>query len=379
MYSRILENTINQQITKPEVLIIYGARQTGKTTLLTKLFTNNKDAVILNCERPEVYRVLNSEDIYQYKMLFENNKIVILDEAQTIENIGSKLKLIYDSPEFNCKIIATGSSSFELSNKVTEPLTGRNIKYNIFPLSYSEIIEQKSWLWMQEHISDFLIFGTYPGIIDLPPEEKKLKLSNLASDYLFKDILMLENLRNPGALKRILESLAYQIGSQVSYNEIAQNTGTNVRTVERYIDLLKKTFVIFELSSFSRNLRNEIKKSKKFYFYDNGIRNAIINNYAALSTRQDAGALWENYCISERLKHNGYTNPLINQYFWRTYDGAEIDLIEEADGKINAFEFKLKPGKRASLPNSFSTSYPVETFNVVTTQNLHDYLFISTE
>lgn len=342
--------------------------------MLNKLFANNTDAIVLNCERPEVYRILNNEDIFQYKMLFADKKIVALDEAQTIENIGSKLKLIHDEPDFNCKIIATGSSSFELSNKVTEPLTGRNVKYNIFPLSYSEIIEQKTWLWMQEHISDFLIFGSYPGIIDLSPQEKKLKLSNLAGDYLFKDILMLENLRYPGTLKRILEALAYQIGAQVSYNEIAQTTGTNVRTVERYIDLLKKTFVIFELPSFSKNLRNEIKKSKKFYFFDNGIRNALINNYSPLSIRQDVGALWENYCMSERLKHNCYTNPLINHYFWRTYDGAEIDLIEEADGKINAFEFKLKPGKKTSLPQSFSNSYNPEIFEVITPQNLNGFL-----
>ena len=374
MYSRQIEKTINQYLEAKEIIIIYGARQTGKTTLLNKLFADNPDALILNCERPDIKDILESMNSSQYHLLFQNKKIIALDEAQTVINIGKILKLIYDSVEFNQKIIATGSSSFDLANKVTEPLTGRNIKFRLFQLSYEELVEGKSWLWCRENMEELLIHGSYPGIIDKPVNEKEMMLSNLASDYLYKDILELEQIRNSSGLRKLLQSLGWQIGAQVSYNEIAKAIGITMKTAERYIDLLEKSFVIFSLPSYSRNLRNEIKKSKKFYFYDNGIRNAIINNFSPVINRQDKGALWENHCMSERVKYNAIHNPMVNMYFWRTYDGGEIDLIEEKDEQVNAFEFKYGSKKKASFPESFINTYQPKSLNVITAENVHEFL-----
>ena len=374
MYFRDIELLIKEYLNSKEIIIIYGARQTGKTTLLNKMFSGDQDTLILNCERPMIKDVLENMDLSQYRLLFRNKKVIALDEAQTIQNIGKILKLIYDSPDLNHKIIATGSSSFDLAGKISEPLTGRNIKFRIFPLSYNEIAGNKSWLWCQENLEELLIYGSYPGIMDKAITEKELMLNNLTSDYLYKDIFELEQIRNHGVLRKLVQALAWQIGSQVSYNEIANMVGTSMKTIEKYIDLLEKSFVIFRVSSFNRNLRNEIKKSKKYYFYDNGIRNAVINNFSPLINRQDKGSLWENYCMSERMKYNSIHNPLVNTYFWRTYDGGEIDLVEEKNEKIQAFEFKYNPKSKVNIPNNFVNTYQPQSSKVVTLDNLHEFL-----
>ncbi|MCK4664729.1 MAG: ATP-binding protein [Bacteroidales bacterium] len=375
MYKREIESEIVISLNNKEIIIIYGARQVGKTTLIYKLLADNKNAIILNCERPHVKDILESRNLTQIKMLFNNKKIVALDEAQKIADIGLVLKLIYDLPEFTQKIIATGSGSFELANKIVEPLTGRNIKYKLYPLSIREIVEKKSWLWCVENLEELLLFGSYPGIIDRKINEKPILLQNLSSDYLFKDVLSMDNIRNPSFLRKLLKALAYQLGSQVSYNELAKTLGTSMKTVEKYIDLLEKSFVIFGLSSFNRNLRNELKKSKKYYFFDIGIRNALINNFSPINTRLDKGAIWENFCVCERLKYNEKYFPLTNIYFWRTYDGAEIDMVEEIDGKIKAFEFKFTEKRKSRFPDSFmKTYYPVQHM-IVNILNFNEFIF----
>jgi predicted AAA+ superfamily ATPase len=365
MYTRELETILKKWLDAKEIIILYGARQVGKTTLITQMLSKMNDAVILNCERPEVNDILVSKNPAEIRMLFGDKKIVALDEAQKVTNIGSVLKLIYDDNSFHQKIIATGSGSFELANRVSEPLTGRNVKFRLHPLSVPEIVNYNDWLWFRENLEQLLIYGMYPGILGLPLAQKTRKLLDLSSDYLFRDILAYENIKNPSLLRKLLKALALQIGAQVSYHELSLLLGVASLTVEKYIDLLEKSFVIFSISSFSRNLRNEIRKSKKFYFYDLGIRNAIISSFQRLDNRADVGSLWENFCMAERMKYNEIHHPGTNLYFWRTYDGAEIDLVEERDGSLSAFEFKWQSKKSARFPKYFMDTYnPVHTVQI---------------
>lgn len=371
MYPRELLKKIKDRLANREIVILYGARQVGKTTLLKELLASNSEAIILNCEMQSVADILESKDLSLVQALFEDKKIIALDEAQKINNIGSILKLIHDElPHY--KIIATGSSSFELSNKIIEPLTGRNIKFKLFPLSLKEIKEKNGWLWIINNLSNLIVFGMYPGIIDLTASDKRIKLSELASDYLFKDILAYQYIKNPLIIRKLLKALALQIGSQVSVNELSNMLGIVRPTIENYLDLLEKNFVIFSLSTFSTNLRNEIKKSRKYYFYDTGIRNAIINNFNPMINRTDIGGLWENFCISERIKFNNIKDKKPNIFFWRTYDGAEIDLIEECDGKISAFEFKWQSKRQPKLPKSFIQKYGSKELRIIGPSNLHE-------
>lgn len=368
-YKRDIESQINKWLKKREVLIIYGARQVGKSTLLQQIFSNRNDAMILNCELPVVSDILSGKDLSQIETLFENHKIIALDEAQVIPDIGSVLKLIYDElPRY--KIIATGSSSFELSRKITEPLTGRNIKFRLYPLSLTELKDTDGWLSVLNNLKQLLVYGSYPGIIRLDTHSKQIKLAEITSDYLFRDVLAFENIKNSGVLRKLLKALALQTGQLVSTNELSNLLGIARQTIEKYIDLLEKSFVIFHLSPFSSNLRNEIRKSNKYYFYDLGIRNALIGNIIPIDRRNDAGSLWENFCVTERMKWLNIHQPLTNIYFWRTYDGAEIDLLEEYNGQIDTFEFKWKK-KRAKLPESFRHSYPVRSYRVITPSDLH--------
>jgi hypothetical protein len=303
--------------------------------------------------------------------LFGSSKIICLDEAQKVMNIGSILKLIHDElPVY--KIIATGSSSFELANKIVEPLTGRNIKFRIYPLSISELEMKNGWLWVLNSLNQLLVYGNYPGLIELDSRDKELKLSELTADYLYQDILVYESIRHPAVIRNLLKALALQVGSQVSVNELSGLLGLSRPTVEKYLDLLEKSFVVFRLPSFSRNLRNEIRKNQKFYFYDNGILNALTGNFSSVQNRSDIGALWENFCVSERMKQrNTGVQGIVNMYFWRTYDGAEIDLVEESGGTLKAFEFKWNIKKKPSMPDSFSQSYNVDSYQVINPETLH--------
>ena len=364
LFERDVKNPISQWLDSREVLIIYGARQVGKSTLLHQLFDKRNDALILNCELPVVSDTLSSKDPVRIKSLFENHKYIALDEAQTIQNIGSVLKIIYDElPQY--KIIATGSSSFEIANKIIEPLTGRNIKFRLFALSLSELKRGHNWLWVLQNLNDLLVYGTYPGLLNLQVPNRQLKLAEITTDYLFRDVLIYESIKNPLLIRQLLKALALQIGQLVSTNELSNLLGMARQTIEKYLDLLEKSFVIFNLPAFSGNLRNEIRKSKKYYFYDLGIRNALIGNFTPVENRTDIGGLWENFCVVERLKWLSTNQPLTNCYFWRTYDGAELDLIEEFNGKLAAFEFKWNPKRKAFLPKSFSEKYEVSSFSVV--------------
>ncbi len=371
MYPRDITESINYWLNKNEILILYGARQVGKTTLMREILNKKQNAIIFNCELPIVSDVMESKDLSQIRAIFGDKKIIALDEAQKISEIGSILKLIYDElPQY--KLIATGSSSFELANRVSEPLTGRNIKFRLYTLSLNEIKQKKGWLWIKENLNNLIVYGTYPGIIDLNVADKQIKLSEITSDYLYKDVLMHENIKNPAIIRKLLKALALQTGAQVSYNELSGLLGVSRATVEKYIDLLEKNFVIFSLPSFSRNLRNEIKKSRKYYFYDTGIRNALIGDFKSLSNRTDAGTLWENFCINERIKLNSTVRPNTTAYFWRTYDGAEIDLIEEYNGLLYVFEFKMKKKRKLKIPESFVKKYNPNDSKIISPENLHE-------
>ena len=373
IYKRDVAGLLEEWLDKREVKILYGARQVGKTTLLRKMLGSRGDAVILNCEQPAVADILESRDLVRIKALFGGVKIVALDEAQKIENIGSLLKLLFDEmPEY--RIIATGSSSFDLAGRLNEPLTGRNVKFRLYPLSLNEIRESRDWLWVEENLEQLVIYGTYPGLIDLHSPEKEKKLMELASDYLYRDVLMYEKVRNPAVIRKLLKALALQTGSQVSSNELSGMLGVSRPTVERYLDLLEKSFVIYELSSFSSNLRNEIRKSSKYFFYDTGIRNALLGDFRPLRERVDQGALWENFCISQRVIMSEVHRPLARYYFWRTYDGGEIDLIEENNGKINAFEFKIKRKKQNRLPESFVRKYRPHQIHFIDRENIYSLI-----
>lgn len=371
MYERKVSKLIDIQLRRKEIILLFGARQTGKSTLLDILSQKHKSFKVLNCEQSVISDTLREMNISKIIALFDNNEIIAFDEAQTIPEIGKILKLLFDDKNINTKFIATGSSSFELSNKTGEPLTGRNISFKLFPLSINEISEKRGWQFVLENLHEFLIYGSYPGVIDLTTKEKRIKLLSLSNDYLFKDIFKFEQLRNPEILRKLLKAIALQVGNLVSYQELASLIGVSKQTIERYLDLLEKSFIIFKLGSFSGNLRNELKKRHKYYFFDTGIRNAVINNFADVNDRVDTGAIWENFCVSEIIKANNNKQIFSNFYFWRTYDGAEIDLVEEVNGKITAYEFKWGIGRKPKLPVSFASKYNVIDFKVLNPGDLY--------
>jgi predicted AAA+ superfamily ATPase len=368
IFTRNIEQQLNKWIKSKEVIMIYGARQVGKTTFIKNYLKSKSHSILLNCELPEVSEILSSLNVVRIKQLFGNNKIIALDEAQSISNIGLILKLIYDEMG-EYKIIATGSSSFDLSSHVAEALTGRNIKFEMFPLSMDEIEKSKGNIQLVELENETLIYGSYPEIVDIAFDRKQIKIRNLSSDYLFRDVLIHERIKSPDLVRTLLRALALQIGSQVSHSELANILKVSRQTVVKYIELLEKSFIIFRLKSYSSNLRSEIKRSSKYYFYDIGIRNAIINNFAPISLRNDVGAIWENFCISERIKYlrnNGIDKEL---FFWRSYDGAEIDLIEIKDQQIDAFEFKWRIKRKVSIPKTFKEKYSPKSYKIITREN----------
>jgi predicted AAA+ superfamily ATPase len=327
MVERYLERIITSRLFKNKVILLLGARQTGKTTMLKKIANQHENVLWLNGDEYDIQERFNNSTSAELKGLIGKHKIVIIDEAQRIENIGLSLKLIHDTyPEI--QLIATGSSSFDLKNKTNEPLTGRKFEYQLFPISYSEMVNHHGELIENRHLKTRLVFGSYPEIVNSEGDEVEV-LKFLADSYLFKDVLMLDTIKKPEKLVKLLQALAFQIGSEVSYNEIGNLVGLDSKTVDSYIDLLEKSFVIFKVNSFSKNLRNELKMAKKIYFYDNGIRNALISNFQIIEGRQDLGSLFENYLISERMKYNHYFKSYANPYFWRTTERQEIDYIEE--------------------------------------------------
>ena len=374
MITRTLQQRIEGNLFKGKAVIVIGARQVGKSTLFRQITEKLEEPVLmLNCDEPEVRELLVGMNLVELKLMIGKHRVVVIDEAQRVSEIGMTLKRITDNfPEV--QLLVTGSSSFELQNRLNEPLTGRKYEYRLFPISTRELLEHGGLIAVKQSLESRLIYGSYPDIINHTDEAKEL-LMNIAGSYLYKDLLALEDIRRPALLEKLLVALALQVGNEVSYNEIAQTVGSDSKTVEKYIDLLEKCYIVFRLGAFSRNLRTELKKSKKIYFYDNGIRNAVIQNFAPLSMRNDAGALWENFFISERIKANEYEGRYAKNYFWRTTQQQEIDYIEESDGQFAVFEMKWNPRKKTTpLPAAFLKTYPVAQEAVVTPENYLEWL-----
>lgn len=376
MIKRALETVIQQKLFKGKAILLFGPRQSGKSTLIeTVLKRQDKPFLYMNGDEADVREILTETTSTKLKALTGNKEIVFIDEAQRIANIGLTLKLFTDQIK-NVQVIATGSSAFELSSQVNEPLTGRKYEYQLYPLSFSEMVQYHGLLLEKRSIEHRLIYGYYPEIVTNKGEEREL-LKLLANSYLYKDLLMLDQIKKPLLLEKLLKALALQVGSEINYHEIAQTIGSDSKTVDKYIDLLEKTFVVFRLPAFSRNVRNEIKKGKKVYFYDCGIRNAIINNFKSTSTRTDIGALWENFVIAERMKHLRYHDIDATHYFWRTTQQQEIDLIEEQGDNLLAFEFKWSRTEKVRFPQTFTANYPQAETKVISPENVEDFIGVS--
>ncbi len=369
--TRTIQHSILQRLEDRKAIIVMGARQVGKTTLLHQLISDS-DAIWLTGDDAPTRTLLSDIGIERLKALIGNRKVIIIDEAQRIKNIGLTIKLIVDNIP-TVKVLATGSSSFELANVINEPLTGRKWQYTLFPLSFAELTAHSNLLSERAMLEHRLVYGSYPEVVTSPADEKKV-LEQLAESYVYKDVLDLGQLRKNDELITLVKALAYQIGNEVVYSELAQLCRLDSKTVEKYISILEQAYIVFRLGSFSRNLRNELRHSRKIYFYDTGIRNALINNYAPVEMRSDAGQLFENYMIVERMKYCQRSNRLCNRYFWRTTSQSEIDYIEESDGILSAFEFKWNPRRKASLPQSFSNAYPGTDFAVVNPDNYDQFL-----
>ena len=372
MIQRILKENIEKQLFKGKAIILLGSRQTGKTTLLEDLFPKNEETLWLSGDDIDTQDLLSGMNAVRLRNLLGGKRLLIIDEAQRIKDIGLRMKLVTDQIK-EVQLVATGSSAFELSNRLNEPLTGRKWEYKCYPISFAEMVKHHGLLDELRLLPHRLVYGYYPEVVSSPGNEE-LILRQLTDSYLYKDIFAIDRIKKSDKLVSLLKALAYQVGSQVSYSELANTVGIDAKTVETYIDVLEKAYIIFRLPSLFRNKRNELKHSKKIYFYDNGVRNALISAFAQVENRTDTGALWENFIISERLKHNEYNFHWCNKYFWRTHEQQEIDYIEEYDGKLHAYEFKYKPRKKVSEPKAFSSAYPDSEFKVITPDNIEEFL-----
>ena len=372
MVRRILQERIEDCFFKGKVIVLYGARQVGKTTLIKEIEKKfSDDALYLNCDEPDFREALSGVSSTELKSLIGRKKIVFIDEAQRVKNIGITLKLLVDNfPEV--QVVATGSSSLDLSDEIVEPLTGRKYEFHLHPFSLLELREKFSDIEIKRILEKRIILGMYPEIEEKPDEAETL-VRNLTSSYLYKDVLQYQDIRRPELLEKLLTALALQMGNEVSYNELSNLLGVNKQTITNYIQLLEKAFVIFRLPPFSRNLRNELTKLRKIYFYDTGIRNALINNFNRLELRQDVGQLWENFMISERMKFNGNTGRFVNSYFWRTHRQQEIDYLEEKNGQIAAYEFKWQNGKNR-IPKTFMNAYPDSRVQFIDKENFEEFV-----
>jgi len=360
-FTRDIKPNIINTLRLKKIALIYGARQTGKTTLAKDVAEemvkqNNWGGYLyLNCDEPDVAISLTAKTSTELKSIIGNNKIVIIDEAQRVENIGLSLKLIHDTFS-DIRLIITGSSSLDLANKVIEPLTGRNIESKLFPISLTELKNSFNEIEINRRLEELLIYGSYPEVINTASQNKVTILSNISKNYLYKDLFKFQDIRNPDLINNLLKALAFQLGNEVSITELANLLEVDKETVQRYIELLEKSFVIYRLGPLARNKRNEVGKFKKIYFNDLGMRNSIIGNFNSLQVRNDVGALWENFCINERIKLAQVKNEIPNYYFWRNYYGAEIDFIEEWGGKLNSFEFKWNKDRKIP-PKAFTDEY----------------------
>jgi predicted AAA+ superfamily ATPase len=371
MIERLLQSQLQNKLSDNKAIILLGPRQVGKTTILQQLF-GTKDTLWLNGDDADTRQLLSNTNETKLKSIIGKHKFIVIDEAQRIENIGVCIKIITDQLKTK-KVIATGSSSFELANKINEPLTGRKWEFMMYPLSFQEMVDNHSLLTEKRLLESRLIYGYYPEVVNNPDDAKTI-IKLLADSYLYKDILTWDKIQKPDKMERLVQALAFQIGSEVSYNELGQLCGLDKETVEKYIHLLEKAFIVFRLNSFSGNLRNELKKSRKIYFYDNGIRNAAINQFSPIASRNDVGALWENFIISERIKYNTYNKHYCNTYFWRTTAQQEIDYIEEADGALTAYEFKWNAKKKGSISKTFITNYHPQKTLTISPENMEEFI-----
>ena len=372
MIERILKKTLKNKLNTGKAIVLLGPRQVGKTTLLKMLFGTSDEVLWMNGDELDIQALFANISSTRLKAIFGAKKIIIIDEAQRIQDIGLRMKLITDQiPEV--QLVVTGSSSFELANKLNEPLTGRKWEYKMYPLSFAEMAAHHGLLEEKRLLAHRLIYGYYPDVVNNVGVEKEI-LKQLSNSYLYKDVLLLEQIKKPEGLIKLLQGLAYQVGSQVSYNELAQLTGLDAKTVEKYIEALEQTYIVFRLGSFSRNLRSELKKSRKIYFYDNGIRNALIANFNQVELRTDVGALWENFMVSERMKYLQYSQQWVNSWYWRTKEQKEIDYIEEQDGVLTAFEFKWNPDAKHKMPTLFLETYTGSEFKIIHRDNFEDFL-----
>ena len=373
MIERSLQQAVEERLGRGKAIIVLGARQVGKTTLLRRIFSPDDSRVLwLNGDEQDVRSLFEDASSTKLRAVVGKRTVVVIDEAQRIADVGLRLKLLTDNmPEV--QVVATGSSSFDLANKINEPLTGRKFEFRMFPLSFAELVAHNGLLEEKRLLGNRLVYGSYPDVV-VNEGEERLTLSELADSYLYKDILTLDRIKKSDRLVRLLQALALQIGSEVSYNELAQTCGLDAKTVDSYVNLLEQSFIIFRLGSYSRNLRNELKFARKIYFWDCGIRNAVIGNFQMAEMRNDVGALFENYLVAERLKKLYGEKSYAKGFFWRTAARQEIDYIEEKDGAIEAYEFKWNPRRTASAPLSFARAYPGAPFKVFTRENYEEFL-----
>ncbi len=370
MIKRILEDKIIKRFGNGKVILLIGPRQVGKTTLFNKIL-EGKEYLFLNGDDPTVRKILSNPNLEQLKNIIGKHSNVFIDEAQRIENIGITLKLITDELK-SVQLLVSGSSAFELNNQTQEALTGRKWEYHLYPISWTEFEMNVGYIKAEQQLELRIIYGMYPDVINNFGEEKEV-LKQLTDSYLYKDILSYGGIRKPEVLEKLLRALAFQIGSEVSYNELSQILSIDKKTVATYIDLLCQAFVIYKLPSFSKNLRNEIKTNQKIYFYDTGVRNMIIGNLNPLQNRQDKGILWENFLITERLKFKAYNASLAKGYFWRTVSQQEIDYVEEDAGIIKGYEIKWNPKSKVKIPKIFSNTYKAEV-QIINQENFRDFL-----
>ena len=373
---RDLKAVLDSKIGKGKVLLLIGPRQVGKTTLLKNILTSvssEKKVQFWNCDESDVRQFLSEANSAKLKSFVGNSDFIVIDEAQRVKDIGLTIKLLHDSFP-NVQLAVTGSSSLDLSNSINEPLTGRKFEYNLFPFSTNELVNHTSMLEEMRLLKNRLVYGFYPDVVNNPGEEKEI-LTNIVNSYLYKDVFEFQDIRKSSVIEKLVQALALQVGSEVSFNELGNLLGIDTVTVQRYVDLLEKAYVIFHIRSFSRNVRNELKKSIKIYFYDNGVRNSVISNFSPVELRSDIGALWENFLISERIKNNAYHNKHAKYYFWRTTQKQEIDFIEEVEQNLFAYEFKYNPKKvNSKCPVTFSNNYPNVPFDVITSENYMDFV-----
>lgn len=374
---RILTRKIKIKLLPNKVVLIFGARRVGKTVLIRQVIQDFEGKIlILNGEDDDSIALLNEKSISNYRNLLKGIDLLVVDEAQNIPEIGSKLKLMVDEID-QIRIIASGSSSFDLNNKTGEPLVGRSFTYLLFPFNQQELSATENMLETRRKLESRLIFGTYPEVEMMDNDSDKMEyLKNLVNSYLLKDILAIEGIRNSGKMKELLRLIAFQTGNEVSHDELAKQLSMSKNTVEKYLDLLSKVFIIYRLGAFSKNLRKEVTKAGKWYFFDNGIRNALISNFNPSALRQDMGSLWESYLISERIKNKYFNSDTTEHYFWRTYDGQEIDLIEENNTQITAIEIKYTE-KHVKIPRAFKDNYPEASFFQIHNENYLPWLLNS--